>query len=169
MTRLVLPVLFGLLCASSALATEVLLVQGTLSAPDPAERNYAKRLTEACHRWLSDLHVPNRVTTDELISSRLLEGARVVVLVYNPYPPKRMLELLTAFVARGGKIIALATVGDSAIADVAHDVVLVPDVHELFQPIVASIPLQLFAYHVADLKGTDVDQPRNLAKSVTVE
>jgi len=71
--------------------------------------------------------------------------------------------------ARGGKIIALATVGDSAIADVAHDVVLVPDVHELFQPIVASIPLQLFAYHVADLKGTDVDQPRNLAKSVTVE
>ncbi len=71
--------------------------------------------------------------------------------------------------ARGGKIIALATVGDTAIADVAHDVVLVPDVHELFQPIVASIPLQLFAYHVADLKGTDVDQPRNLAKSVTVE
>jgi glucosamine--fructose-6-phosphate aminotransferase (isomerizing) len=71
--------------------------------------------------------------------------------------------------ARGGKIIALATVGDSAIADIAHDVVLVPDVHELFQPIVASIPLQLFAYHVADLKGTDVDQPRNLAKSVTVE
>jgi glucosamine--fructose-6-phosphate aminotransferase (isomerizing) len=71
--------------------------------------------------------------------------------------------------ARGGKIIALATVGDSAIADVADDVVLVPDVHELFQPIVASIPLQLLAYHVADLKGTDVDQPRNLAKSVTVE
>jgi glucosamine--fructose-6-phosphate aminotransferase (isomerizing) len=71
--------------------------------------------------------------------------------------------------ARGGKIIALATVGDTSIADIADDVVLVPDVHELFQPIVASIPLQLFAYHVADLKGTDVDQPRNLAKSVTVE
>ncbi len=71
--------------------------------------------------------------------------------------------------ARGGKIIALATVGDSAIADIAHDVVLVPDVHELFAPIVASLPLQLFAYHIADIKGTDVDQPRNLAKSVTVE
>jgi glucosamine--fructose-6-phosphate aminotransferase (isomerizing) len=71
--------------------------------------------------------------------------------------------------ARGGKIIALATEGDSEIADIAHDVVLVPDVHELFQPIVASVPLQLLAYHVADLKGTDVDQPRNLAKSVTVE
>ncbi|MEM6989533.1 MAG: glutamine--fructose-6-phosphate transaminase (isomerizing) [Myxococcota bacterium] len=71
--------------------------------------------------------------------------------------------------ARGGKIIALATAGDTRIADVADDVILLPDVDELFQPIVASIPLQLLAYHVAVLKGTDVDQPRNLAKSVTVE
>jgi len=71
--------------------------------------------------------------------------------------------------ARGGKIIALATAGDNRIADVADDVILLPDVDELFQPIVATIPLQLLAYHVAVLKGTDVDQPRNLAKSVTVE
>ena len=71
--------------------------------------------------------------------------------------------------ARGGKIIALATVGDRRIADVADDVFLLPDVDELFQPIVAAIPLQLLAYHVAVLRGTDVDQPRNLAKSVTVE
>jgi glucosamine--fructose-6-phosphate aminotransferase (isomerizing) len=48
-------------------------------------------------------------------------------------------------------------------------VVLVPRVDAMLQPIVASVPLQLLAYHVADLKGTDVDQPRNLAKSVTVE
>ncbi|MBL4688945.1 MAG: glutamine--fructose-6-phosphate transaminase (isomerizing) [Nannocystaceae bacterium] len=71
--------------------------------------------------------------------------------------------------ARGAKIIAVATVGDNRIADIADDVILVPDVDPLFQPIVASIPLQLLAYHVAVLKGTDVDQPRNLAKSVTVE
>lgn len=71
--------------------------------------------------------------------------------------------------ARGGPIIALATVGDTHIADVADDVMLLPDVDEVFQPILASVPLQLFAYHVAVLKGTDVDQPRNLAKSVTVE
>ncbi len=71
--------------------------------------------------------------------------------------------------ARGGKIIALATVGDSHIADIADDVVLLPDVEEIFQPILATIPLQLLAYHIAVLKGTDVDQPRNLAKSVTVE
>jgi len=71
--------------------------------------------------------------------------------------------------ARGGKIIALATVGDSHIADLADDVVMLPDVEEVFQPILATIPLQLLAYHIAVLKGTDVDQPRNLAKSVTVE
>jgi glucosamine--fructose-6-phosphate aminotransferase (isomerizing) len=71
--------------------------------------------------------------------------------------------------ARGGKIIALATVGDAQIGEVADDVIPLPDVDELYQPIVASIPLQLLAYHIANLKGTDVDQPRNLAKSVTVE
>jgi glutamine---fructose-6-phosphate transaminase (isomerizing) len=71
--------------------------------------------------------------------------------------------------ARGGKIIALATVGDSHIAGLADDVILVPNVDEIFQPILATIPLQLLAYHIAVLKGTDVDQPRNLAKSVTVE
>ncbi len=71
--------------------------------------------------------------------------------------------------ARGGKIIALATVGDSHIAGLADDVVLLPNVDEVLQPILATIPLQLLAYHIAVLKGTDVDQPRNLAKSVTVE
>ena len=50
-----------------------------------------------------------------------------------------------------------------------EDVILVPDVDPRLQPIVASVPLQLLAYFIADLKGTDVDQPRNLAKSVTVE
>lgn len=71
--------------------------------------------------------------------------------------------------ARGGKIIALATVGDSHIAELADDVIALPDVDEMFQPILATLPLQLLAYHIAVLKGTDVDQPRNLAKSVTVE
>ncbi|MCX4240572.1 glutamine--fructose-6-phosphate transaminase (isomerizing) [Paraliomyxa miuraensis] len=71
--------------------------------------------------------------------------------------------------ARGGKIIALGTVGDSHIAGLADDVILLPSVNEVLQPILATIPLQLLAYHIAVLKGTDVDQPRNLAKSVTVE
>ncbi len=71
--------------------------------------------------------------------------------------------------ARGGKIIAVASMGDAHIGDLADDVLLVPNVDEFLQPILASVPLQLLAYYTADLKGTDVDQPRNLAKSVTVE
>ena len=97
------------------------------------------------------------------------EEVPVVVVALRGPGYDKVVSNLEEVRARGGKIIALATVGDTAIADVADDVVLVPDVDELLQPIVASIPLQLFAYHVADLKGTDVDQPRNLAKSVTVE
>lgn len=71
--------------------------------------------------------------------------------------------------ARLGRVIGIATHGDEALAQHADDVIYVPDVPEMLQPFVTTIPLQLLAYHVADLKGTDVDQPRNLAKSVTVE
>ena len=71
--------------------------------------------------------------------------------------------------ARDARIIAVATEGDKAIGRYADDVCWVPDTHELLSRVLAIIPLQLFAYHVATARGTDVDQPRNLAKSVTVE
>ena len=71
--------------------------------------------------------------------------------------------------ARDARVIAVATEGDSAIAHYADDICWVPDTHETLSPVLAIIPLQLFAYHVAIARGTDVDQPRNLAKSVTVE
>ncbi len=71
--------------------------------------------------------------------------------------------------ARDAKVIAVATEGDQGISRMADDVAWVPDTHELLSPVLAIIPLQLFAYHVALARGTDVDQPRNLAKSVTVE
>jgi glutamine---fructose-6-phosphate transaminase (isomerizing) len=75
--------------------------------------------------------------------------------------------------ARGGPVIAIASEGDPRAADYvssrADEVIFVPDVPEYLQPVVAAIPLQLFAYHVALLRGCDVDKPRNLAKSVTVE
>src|SRR5215204_3937565 len=71
--------------------------------------------------------------------------------------------------ARDAKVIAVATAGDPQIERFADDVCWVPDTHEALSPILAIIPLQLFAYHVAIARGTDVDQPRNLAKSVTVE
>jgi glucosamine--fructose-6-phosphate aminotransferase (isomerizing) len=71
--------------------------------------------------------------------------------------------------ARDARVIAVATEGDEAIEHYADDVCWVPDTHETLSPILAIIPLQLFAYHMAVARGTDVDQPRNLAKSVTVE
>ncbi len=71
--------------------------------------------------------------------------------------------------ARDARVIAVATEGDEAIEHYADDICWVPDTHEALSPVLAIIPLQLFAYHVAVARGTDVDQPRNLAKSVTVE
>ena len=71
--------------------------------------------------------------------------------------------------ARSAPVIAIATEGDSQIDRYAHDVIYVPDVPEPISPIVVVLPLQLLAYEVAVARGTDVDQPRNLAKSVTVE
>ena len=71
--------------------------------------------------------------------------------------------------ARDARVIAVATEGDESIGLVADDVCWIPDTHQALTPILAVIPLQLFAYHIAVALGTDVDQPRNLAKSVTVE
>ena len=71
--------------------------------------------------------------------------------------------------ARGGKIIAVATEGDENIAQYANHLITIPDAPEFLQPMLTVIPLQLLAYHAAVLRGQDVDKPRNLAKSVTVE
>ncbi|MDD4272011.1 MAG: glutamine--fructose-6-phosphate transaminase (isomerizing) [Patescibacteria group bacterium] len=71
--------------------------------------------------------------------------------------------------SRGGRIIALTTEGNETIADLADDVIYIPKTLEMLTPILSVIPLQLFAYHMAVLNGRDVDKPRNLAKSVTVE
>ena len=82
---------------------------------------------------------------------------------------EKVISNLSEVKARQGKILAIATRGDHEIGTVADDVIMVPDTALELQPILTVLPLQLLAYHVADLKGTDVDQPRNLAKSVTVE
>ena len=71
--------------------------------------------------------------------------------------------------ARGGPVIAVVDDADSRVSEMADDVIVVPTVPDFLQPIVASVPLQLLAYHIALVRGCDVDKPRNLAKSVTVE
>jgi glucosamine--fructose-6-phosphate aminotransferase (isomerizing) len=71
--------------------------------------------------------------------------------------------------SRGGKVIAIVTEGDVLIPDMADYTIEIPSIHEIFMPLIAVIPLQLLSYHIAVMRGCDVDQPRNLAKSVTVE
>jgi glucosamine--fructose-6-phosphate aminotransferase (isomerizing) len=93
----------------------------------------------------------------------------VVVLCPKNANYDKTLSNLSEVKAREGKIIAVASRGDHEIGNVADEVVFVPDTIAELQPILTVLPLQLLAYHVADIKGTDVDQPRNLAKSVTVE
>lgn len=83
------------------------------------------------------------------------------------YP--KVLSNLEEVKARGGPVIAIAGEGDERIAELADDVIFVPDTAECLSPLLTSIPLQLLAYHVALHRGCNVDRPRNLAKSVTVE
>jgi glucosamine--fructose-6-phosphate aminotransferase (isomerizing) len=71
--------------------------------------------------------------------------------------------------ARGGPVIAIVDQKESKLASLVDDIIEVPYVEDFLQPVVASIPLQLLAYHIAIARGCDVDKPRNLAKSVTVE
>jgi glucosamine--fructose-6-phosphate aminotransferase (isomerizing) len=71
--------------------------------------------------------------------------------------------------ARDARVLAIGTEGDHELSDYADDIMWVPESIEELSPVLAAIPLQLFAYHTAVARGTDVDQPRNLAKSVTVE
>ena len=71
--------------------------------------------------------------------------------------------------ARGAQVYAVVSEGDVHAASLASVALTVPEAPPLLAPILSVVPLQFLAYHVADLKGTDVDQPRNLAKSVTVE
>jgi len=71
--------------------------------------------------------------------------------------------------SRGGRVIAVGTEGDGTLAETAEDILFLPPCYGYARPILEVVPLQLLAYHMALLKGTDVDQPRNLAKSVTVE
>lgn len=97
------------------------------------------------------------------------ENMPVVAMAPKDLSYPKMLGNMEEVKARGGRLIAIVNEGDTEACQKADDIFHVPDASVHLMPIVMSIPLQLLAYHVAVLKGTDVDQPRNLAKSVTVE
>ena len=97
------------------------------------------------------------------------EAMPVVTIAVRDHVYDKMISQIEQVKARGGTVIALATEGDERIASKAHHCLFVPAVAPLLSPIVNVVPLQLLAYHLAVRRGCDVDQPRNLAKSVTVE
>jgi glucosamine--fructose-6-phosphate aminotransferase (isomerizing) len=96
-------------------------------------------------------------------------GVPVVAVATECHVHAKMLSNIQEVRARGADVIAIATEGDEEVARLAKHLLYVPRTPELFSPVVVSVPLQLLAYHIAKLRGCDVDQPRNLAKSVTVE
>ena len=97
------------------------------------------------------------------------DGVPVVAVATECHVYPKMLSNIQEVRARGAEVIVVATEGDRQIGALADHVLEVPATPELLSPVVVAVPLQLFAYHVAKLRGCDVDQPRNLAKSVTVE
>ncbi len=97
------------------------------------------------------------------------DGVPVVAVATECHVYPKVLSNIQEVKARGASVIAVATEGDRQIADLADHVLYVPRTPELLAPVVVSVPLQLLAYHIAKIRGCDVDQPRNLAKSVTVE
>ncbi len=100
----------------------------------------------------------------------LIDEYRAVVCI-NPESKlyEKMISNIQEICSRRGKIIAIATEGDRKIKELTSEVIYIPKGEEFFSPLIVALPLQLLAYHIAVKRGCDVDQPRNLAKSVTVE
>ncbi len=100
----------------------------------------------------------------------LIDEYRAVVCIA---PESKVYEKMVSNIqeirSRHGKIIAIATSGDKEVAELTREVIYIPKTDEIFSPLLIALPLQLIAYHIAVKRGCDVDQPRNLAKSVTVE
>jgi glucosamine--fructose-6-phosphate aminotransferase (isomerizing) len=99
----------------------------------------------------------------------LEEGSPVLVVATDSTVYDKLISNVQEVIARGAKVIAVASEGNQSLAGMAEDVLYVPRTDEMFAPLLATVPLQLFAYYVAKARGEKVDQPRNLAKTVTVE
>ena len=97
------------------------------------------------------------------------EEMPVVVIATKNSSYEKVISNIQEVKARKGIVVAIVTEGDTTVRDMADYCIEIPDASEAFLPLLATIPLQLLSYHIAVLRGCNVDQPRNLAKSVTVE
>jgi len=93
----------------------------------------------------------------------------VVCVANDSFILDKMMSNIHEILARRGKTIVVATIGNKQIKDYVKEVIFIPKIEDIFSPLLTIIPLQLLAYYIAALKGHDIDKPRNLAKSVTVE
>jgi glucosamine--fructose-6-phosphate aminotransferase (isomerizing) len=117
------------------------------------------------------------VHAEGVASGELKHG--MIALIDNDYPVivicpsdsvyEKNISNIMELKARGARILAVATEGNEEIAEIANEVVYIPKTLEMLTPILTAIVMQLFSYHVAFARGCDIDKPRNLAKSVTVE
>ena len=99
----------------------------------------------------------------------ITEEMPVVVVAPRCGTYEKIVSNIQEIKARQGRVIAVVTEGDKQVREMADFVITIPETEECLTPLLTVIPLQLLAYHIAVVKGCDVDQPRNLAKSVTVE
>ncbi|MEY3742113.1 MAG: hypothetical protein RL371_1016, partial [Bacteroidota bacterium] len=97
------------------------------------------------------------------------ENMPIIVIATHGNSYEKVVSNIQEVKARKGKVIAIVTEGDEQVRNMADHVIEIPEVDEFLVPLLATIPLQLLSYHIAVMRGCNVDQPRNLAKSVTVE
>jgi glucosamine--fructose-6-phosphate aminotransferase (isomerizing) len=97
------------------------------------------------------------------------ENMPIIVIATQGNSYEKVVSNIQEVKARKGKVIAIVTEGDEQVRNMADHVIEIPEVDEFLVPLLATIPLQLLSYHIAVMRGCNVDQPRNLAKSVTVE
>ncbi len=97
------------------------------------------------------------------------ENMPVVIIATSNEHYDKLVSNIQEIKSRNGRIIAIVTKGDTIVKGLADHVIEIPKTKDAFSPLLATIPLQLLSYHIAVMRGCNVDQPRNLAKSVTVE
>ncbi|MBU0511904.1 MAG: glutamine--fructose-6-phosphate transaminase (isomerizing) [Chloroflexi bacterium] len=180
--------------ARRQLVTDLLLVPGLVGRcldREPEVKEVARTLTDVLHclylgrginmptayegalklKEISYIHAEGYPAGEMKHGPIALIDQDMPVVVIAPRDPwyEKMFSQIEQAKARGGRVIAVATEGDENVSSVADSVLWVPETPWMLSPVVTVIPLQLLAYHIAALRGLDVDQPRNLAKSVTVE
>ena len=116
------------------------------------------------------IDIPLSDNSKRVIQEHLLgKQAEDFIFVGNKSNYTKVLANAEEIKARSGKLIAIVTQGDTKMNNIADHIIEVPETHHFLTPLITALPLQLLSYHIAKLRGCDVDQPRNLAKSVTVE